>query len=148
REGGNEMNVSLQWNRNVEPDVMGYNVYRGTHPGGPYIKVNPTLVPQPPQSVKPTYSEAVPDGTYFYVVRAVNAAGESGNSNEVQVQPLPPGVPSAPTGLTGSVTVGVSLGVDGVPAAHAEGSTPLALDYILPKSTPPRDRRLSVRVVA
>ena len=141
------MNVLLQWNRNIEPDVTGYNVYRGTTSGGPYEKINGALVMQPPLGTKPTYADSsVPTGTYYYVVRAVNPAGESGNSNEAVAAALGP--PSAPTGLVATVSVGVSLGVDGVPAAHAEGSTPLALNYVLPKSTPPRDRMLSVRVVA
>ena len=142
------MNVNLQWNRNVEPDVSGYNVYRGTHTGGPYTKVNGALVAQPPPGARPTYIDSsIPSGTYFYVVRAINPFGESADSNEVMVQPSGQ-PPSPPTGLVAQVSVGVSLAVDGVPAAQAEGSTPLALDYILPKSTPPRDRKLSMRVVA
>jgi len=142
------VNVNLQWNRNTEPDVTGYNVYRATHSGGPYTKVNGVLVPQPSPGGRPTYIDAnIPTGTYFYVVTAVNPFGESGFSNEVMVQPSGQ-PPSPPTGLVAQVSVGVSLGVDGVPAAQAEGPTPLALDYILPKTTPPRPQKLSVRVVA
>jgi chitodextrinase len=37
--------------------------------------------------------------TYFYVVTAVNTAGESGNSNEASATPFL-AIPSAPTGLT------------------------------------------------
>jgi subtilisin family serine protease len=42
---------------------------------------------------------AVTNGSrYFYAVRAVNAAGESGNSNRVSATPAP--VPAPPTGVT------------------------------------------------
>ena len=36
--------VLLDWNNNVETDLGGYDIYRGTSAGGPYTKINPSLV--------------------------------------------------------------------------------------------------------
>ena len=41
--GGNST-VSLNWNDNNETDLAGYNVYRSTTSGGPYTKLNSSLV--------------------------------------------------------------------------------------------------------
>jgi len=40
--------------------------------------------------------------TYYYVVSAVNSAGESGNSSQVSATPQPPLQPAAPTKLSAS----------------------------------------------
>jgi len=60
--------------------VAGYNVYRGTVSGGPYTKINSSLI------TGLTYSDStVVNGTeYYYVATAVDSSGdESVNSNEV-----------------------------------------------------------------
>lgn len=70
--------VTLMWKASTSP-VKGYNVYRGTKPGGPYVRINSEFVREP------TYKdEDVRSGTtYYYVTRAVDANGrESSNSNE------------------------------------------------------------------
>jgi hypothetical protein len=61
--------------------VSGYNVYRGTVSGGPYTKLNSSLI------VLLTYADStVQSGqTYFFVTTAVDGSGnESVFSNEVQ----------------------------------------------------------------
>ncbi len=76
--------VSLNWDDNTEPDLAGYNVYRGTTLSGPYSKINGTLV------ASSTYNDTgVTNGTtYYYVVRAEdNGANESSNSSEVSSAP-------------------------------------------------------------
>ena len=139
------MNVQLQWNRNSEQDVTGYNAYRGTQAGGPYTKINTALIPQPGSGITPSFTDAgAPNQQVFYVVRAVNPAGESANSNEATAKPLQ--VPSAPTGLTASSSIAVTLAVDANPVAMAAGAIPLGLDYNLPKITPPAPHLLSIRV--
>ena len=58
---------------------MGYNVYRGTQPGGPYSKLNTSLLSGT------TYTDAnVQSGTtYYYVSTAVNSGNvESAYSNQ------------------------------------------------------------------
>ena len=73
-----QYSVSLSWDASTSP-VVGYNVYRGTHSGGPYQRLNPS--PQPATS----YADAtVQSGfTYFYVATAVASdLVESRHSNE------------------------------------------------------------------
>ena len=68
----------VQWVQSPS-EVMGYNVYRGVHSGGPYQKVNPELEPAT------NYTDTTVKGgsTYFYVVTAVDAGSESRYSMEV-----------------------------------------------------------------
>jgi hypothetical protein len=74
--------VSLSWTAST--GAASYNVKRGTVSGGPYATItSPTTT---------SYVDmGVTNGTaYFYVVTAVNAAGESGNSNQVSATPTAP----------------------------------------------------------
>lgn len=64
---GNLRTVSLNWVASTSV-VAGYNVYRATVSGGPYTKINSTLV------VATTFSDTVAAGqTYYYVATAVDA---------------------------------------------------------------------------
>jgi len=70
--------VDLSWNASASP-VAGYNVYRSTTSGGPYMKLNSSLIPGT------TYTDfGVQHGyTYYYVTTAVNSQGrESAFSNQ------------------------------------------------------------------
>ena len=72
--------VDLLWDPSISV-VDGYNVYRSTVSGGPYTKMNATLV------LQSTFADdTVQAGeTYFYVVVAVDADGvQSRHSNEAQ----------------------------------------------------------------
>ncbi len=72
--------VELSWIASTSP-VVGYNVYRGIQSGGPYTKINSSLV------AGNIYSDGtVQNGqTYYYVATAVNSQGdESVFSNETQ----------------------------------------------------------------
>ncbi len=72
-----------------------YNVKRATASGGPYTTMgSPTGT---------TYTNtSLSNGTpYYYVVTAVNAAGESANSNQATATPIAaPAIPAAPLNLT------------------------------------------------
>jgi len=71
--------VALDWNASTSA-VAGYHVYRGVAAGGPYHRVNGSLV------AGPAYSDSTVQGgaKYFYVVTAVESdGGESAFSNEV-----------------------------------------------------------------
>ena len=73
--------VTLSW-RADNSKTVGYNIYRGLQPKGPFSKINSS--PQP----KATFiDESVQGGqTYFYVTTALNRHGnESKPSNQVQV---------------------------------------------------------------
>ncbi len=71
--------VALTWAASTSTDVAGYNVYRGTVPGGPYTQINSALDP----TTNETDSTVQGGQTYYYVVTAVNSTGqESAYSNQ------------------------------------------------------------------
>ena len=77
--------VTLQWDANAETDLVGYKVFWGTASrtyGAPVTLGKVT-----------TYKVEglTTPGVYYFAVTAFNAAGESGYSNEVVLQPGPPG---------------------------------------------------------
>lgn len=82
--------VTLNWN--AVAGAIGYKVYRSNSAGGPYAQIW--------GGKETTYkSVGLSNGTtYYYVVRAVNAAGDSERSKEVSATPVSP--PDPPTGLT------------------------------------------------
>jgi hypothetical protein len=70
--------VLLNWTASISPNLMNYNVYRGTTPGGPY-DILTTL------GLVTSYVDSnIQDGqTYYYVTTVVDETGaESGYSNE------------------------------------------------------------------
>ncbi|HKX30076.1 MAG TPA: fibronectin type III domain-containing protein [Blastocatellia bacterium] len=97
--------VSLSWSPSAS--ATGYNVKRATVSGGPYAVIANGVA-----ATSFTNTGLTNGTTYFYVVSAVNGAGESGNS--AQVGATPQGgqtAPAAPTGLSASPGDGlVSLG--------------------------------------
>jgi hypothetical protein len=71
--------VTLSWTASTSA-VTGYNVYRSSTSGGPYTKMNSTII------AATTYvdSTVISGQTYFYVVTAVDSSNvESANSAEV-----------------------------------------------------------------
>lgn len=74
--------VNLSWKASTSDDVIGYNIYRGDRPGGPYWKINPVLDPST------LYADtSVVDGkTYYYVTTAVSSnRKKSVYSNQVKI---------------------------------------------------------------
>jgi fibronectin type 3 domain-containing protein len=71
--------VDLSWDPSTS-QVAGYNIYRGTHSGGPYSRLNST----PHANTSFTDSGVQSGSTYFYVARSVDFnSQESVPSNEV-----------------------------------------------------------------
>ena len=92
--------VTLTWSPPLVPDpseILSYNVYRSTTPG---IVPGVTVATKFENKVSP-YVDIVPAGqvTYYYVVTAVDAAGEGPASNETAATPK--GSPSGGGGDTG-----------------------------------------------
>jgi fibronectin type 3 domain-containing protein len=93
-----DQQVALSWTTNTETDLDHYDVYRAATVGGPYTKTNATPL------TSPSYTDtSLANGTvYYYVIRAVDKAGnESGNSAEAAAMPhdtTPPAPPSNPKG--------------------------------------------------
>jgi fibronectin type 3 domain-containing protein len=72
--------VDLRW-EHPGTSAIGYNIYRGIQPGGPYIKINLALDPAP--NFTDTGVQA--GQTYYYVTTSVDGNGrESKYSSEVQ----------------------------------------------------------------
>ncbi len=73
--------VELAWDASLTPTVVGYNAYRSELDGGPYARLNATMI------LALIYDDkSVEKGlTYYYVVRAVGADGqESVSSNQAR----------------------------------------------------------------
>jgi hypothetical protein len=83
--------VSLTWT--TSSGATSYHVKRATVTGGPYTQV------AAPTATNDTDTGLTNGTAYFYVVSALNSAGESGNSTEVSATPVLP-IAATPTGLT------------------------------------------------
>ncbi len=88
---GNQQ-VVLAWSATA--GASSYHVKRASAAGGPYTQI------AAPTTTSYTDSGLTNGTAYFYVVTAVNAGGESGNSTEVSATPAPPAPPVVPTALT------------------------------------------------
>src|SRR5262245_19380345 len=86
--------VALSWS--ASSGATSYNVKRATVSGGPYTTI------ASPSSTSSTNSGLTNGTTYYYVVSAVNSAGESGNSPQVSATPQPPPQPAEPTNVRAS----------------------------------------------
>jgi fibronectin type 3 domain-containing protein len=87
--GGNQ-HVSLAWTAST--GATSYNVKRATTNGGPYTTV------ASPTGASYTDTTVTNETTYYYVVTAVSAGGESANSNQASATPsTTPGAPTPPT---------------------------------------------------
>ena len=85
--------VSLSWTAST--GATSYHVKRSTITGGPYAQVSA------PTSANFSDTGLANGTTYYYVVSALNASGESTNSLEASATPAAPAAPPAtPTGLT------------------------------------------------
>jgi hypothetical protein len=84
---GNPHSVSLTWVASTSTNVVGYNVYRGTAPGGPYTLLTSTRV------AGLAYTDlAVQAGqTYYYVVTAVDSSNNASvySTEAMAVVPYP-----------------------------------------------------------
>jgi hypothetical protein len=123
--------VTLNWSASAGADT--YNVYRSTTAGGPYNS------PLASGLTSTTYNDlSVTNGTtYFYVVRAVNTAGESANSPEASATPngcagvsivvSPNSLPSGTVGVSYSQTITATGGTASYSFSLSSGSLPPGL---------------------
>jgi len=87
--------VNLSWSASF--GASAYYVKRSTTSGGPYTQI------AAPAVANFTDTTVTNGTTYFYVVSALNAAGESANSAQANATPtVPAAPPAAPTGLQAS----------------------------------------------
>ena len=79
--GGVPHTVDLSWDPSTS-QVMGYNLYRGTRSGGPYSKINTSIL----DGTSFTDGTVESGATYFYVAKSVDGnSRESSPSNEAEV---------------------------------------------------------------
>ena len=89
------MQVSLTWTAST--GATGYHLKRSTTNGGPYAQVSA------PTAANFTDTGLANGTIYYYVVSALNSAGESVNSAQASATPAAPATPPpAPTGLEAS----------------------------------------------
>jgi fibronectin type 3 domain-containing protein len=98
---GGSGHVSLSWNAST--GAASYDVKRSTSNSGPYS----TTVASPSAT---NYTDtAVTNGTiYYYVVSAVNTAGQSANSAQASATPATPTTPATPATPTANVTITIN----------------------------------------
>ncbi|HXJ56559.1 MAG TPA: fibronectin type III domain-containing protein, partial [Verrucomicrobiae bacterium] len=84
--------VDLNWN--PSSGATSYNVKRSTVSGGPY-----TTIASGVTTTAYTDTTAANGTTYYYVVTAVNAAGEGPDSNQAVATPQPGTAPNPPSAL-------------------------------------------------
>jgi hypothetical protein len=79
--------VSLTWTASTSSNVAGYNVYRASTSGGPYTKVNASLI----VATAYTDSTVVAGQTYYYVCTAVDSNNNVSiySSEAVAAVPVP-----------------------------------------------------------
>ncbi|WP_312560198.1 fibronectin type III domain-containing protein [Anaerospora sp.] len=88
--------VTLSWD--AVTDAPGYNVKRATIAGGPY-----TIIANNVATTSYVDTDVVNGTTYYYVVTAITADGESANSNEASA------TPTAPTAEEGEAVLRVTM---------------------------------------
>ncbi|MFD0587192.1 S8 family serine peptidase [Paenibacillus sp. GCM10027627] len=86
-------NTSVQLSWSASSGASSYTVKRGTASSGPFTAIASGLT-----STSFNDTGVTNGSTYYYVVAAKNAAGESANSASVQATPIE--APAAPAGLT------------------------------------------------
>jgi alpha-L-fucosidase 2 len=91
--------VSLNWNPSA--GATNYILKRSTANGGPYTNIATTT------TTRYTDTGLANGTTYHYVVSALSAAGESGDSSPATATPTPP--PNAPTGLASQPLDGMAV---------------------------------------
>jgi len=112
--------VALTWNASA--NATGYDVKRATANGGPYTQI------AQPGSTGYTDSGLTNGTTYYYVVSAFDAAGQSANSTQVSATPQAPvSAPAAPAGLqatAGNAQVSLAWSAStGATSYHVKRST-------------------------
>lgn len=84
---GNPHSVSLTWVASTSTNVVGYNVYRGAAPGGPYTLLTSTRV----AGLAYTDNAVQAGQTYYYVVTAVDSSNNASvySTEAMAVVPYP-----------------------------------------------------------
>ena len=117
--------IALTWQ--TVPEATSYNVKRAETSDGPYITIASRIAAA-------SYADtAVANGTtYYYVVSAINASGESANSNEAYATPqlTLPGTPANLMASPGNLRIDLAWqGVSGVTSYNVKRSETSGCPY-------------------
>ncbi len=94
--------VRLTWEKSIkEPDFIGYVIGRSQSVGGPFVPVQKQVFP--PNTVSFDDTEAEPFGTNYYVVSAVDTAGNAAIPLPAYVVMKDYAPPAKPVGLKGTM---------------------------------------------
>jgi len=94
--------VKISWTKKLhEPDFMGYLIGRGENATGPYMPL--VLNPLPVSATEFIDSTAALHGSNYYVVSAIDTAGNAGTSIPAYVVMVDSIPPAKPIGLAGLV---------------------------------------------
>ena len=86
-----DVSVLVEWSTASELDTAGFNLYRGDTSTGPFVQVNPELIPassDPLAGSSYTYedSEVRPGRTYYYQLEEVEIDGSTGRFGPISVK--------------------------------------------------------------
>ena len=87
--------LNWQWSQGAGDAATGFHVQRSAIPGGPYTVVGTV----PAGTLTYLDTTVIAGGTYYYVVTAYNAGGDSSKSAEVSCT-VPFQAPASPSGLS------------------------------------------------
>ena len=88
---------TLTWNKNPEPDVAKYNIYRQV--GSPPTKTPSNLQASVPATLTTYVDTVTVDGTYFYGITAVDTSNNESPLSAVVNKMVDSIPPQAPVGL-------------------------------------------------
>jgi Fibronectin type III domain len=109
--------VTLSWDANSEPNVVGYTVYYGTQPG---VYAFGKAV----GNVTTWTVDNLPGGqTYYFALKAVSSDGLTSPLSEEVSTTLPADAPAGPAGGTASAPSNQPGGTASTPASPAGGTT-------------------------
>jgi len=136
---GQATDIQLQWHKSGDADVRGYNIYRATSLGGPYVKVNP--VPTDRTSYYMDEGLAPLTAFFFRVTAVDSSANESEPSFYASASTNPPthAIFPIPLGGTTPSSVAIDHVYPGFPVAifaganvlygwHPDGTSPVDAD--------------------
>jgi hypothetical protein len=82
--------VIVEWTTESEVDTAGFNIYRSESVEGPYIKINPELIPSSPDPILGgryiyTDTNVVAGRTYYYKLEDVELGGTTTMHGPIEV---------------------------------------------------------------
>jgi len=86
-----QASVLVEWSTATEMDTAGFNLYRSDNPDGPFVKINPSVIPassNPLTGSAYSYQDkgVLPGRTYYYELEEIDARGSLSRFGPISVQ--------------------------------------------------------------